>query len=1103
MSNHYLNFWNRIRAACPLILITCTILLGPLCVSAQNRAIKGTVTDAVTGEPLIGVAVKIQNGQGGTATNVNGAFTLRVPAGAILTISYIGYETQTVTVGDQTDIKVKLAQGSRTLNEVVVVGYGTMKKKDLTGAVTQIRPDKIADQNPNTTQDILRGTPGLTVGLDPNAKGGGTIRIRGQRSVYTAGGHNDPLLVLDGTLFYGELSEINPDDIEQIDVLKDASAAAVYGAKSANGVIIITTKKGKMGKPKFSVTSNVGVATMTAKREVFGPEGYIKYRNDWYLADTYGVNKTTGAYEPYQTASTASQGKILPGYFDHPTDENLSRYGLTLDQWKAYTNNEASASDEEIWAKRLALQGTTLTNYLAGRTFDWYDHSFRNGFNQDHNISVSGASDRVSYYMSLGYLSNQGLAVGNEYKSIRSNLKVEGKISKWLDIGANINFQRRTDGDLAVDFDRQIRSNSPFANYKDADGNLVVYPMGEAVTVNRGYNYDFDLNYRDLDKGFTTFNTIFTAKVKLPFNINYSFNGSPRFQFFHDRYWESASHPAWKGTNGLVNREATERLDWSLNNTLSWEHTFAKKHRFNVTLVQEAEQLQRWKDRIEARNIMPSDALGYHETFYGDKNKSSYDTDDIKETADGMLGRLFYSYDDRYMITTSVRRDGYSAFGSSNPRATFYSAALAWTFTNEKFFKWSPMSTGKLRVSWGQNGNRQLDNVYIALANLGAGSGGAMGYVDASGSLMQYRYLFMDRLSNPGLSWEKTEAFNSGLDFGFLKDRITGSFDFYITPTVDMIMSRALPTFTGFSSITTNLGKVENRGFEITVNSQNIRTKSFSWNSTISYSKYKNTIKHLYYIYDNVVDADGNVIGVKERNDIRNSWFIGQPVSAIWDYRVTGIWQADEVEEAKKYGQRPGDPKVANNYTADDKVNADGSVTPVYNNNDKEFLGQENAPIMWSFRNDLNWKNLSLSFNLYSYWGNKSLNSAYLNQTNGGSEVTYLWNTYERSYWTPENHSDYYARLDSKGPGGITSPSRLYDRSFIRLENVSLSYNLPARLLAKRGVERVKVYGTVRNVAVWAKDKHWEYGDIETFTTSNSRSGLAPRLYTVGLNLTF
>jgi TonB-linked SusC/RagA family outer membrane protein len=1057
----------------------------------QARTVSGKVTDARSGQPVAGASVMLQHSRTGTLTDQNGNFSLRVPANAQLVVSYTGYQAQTVAVSDAAVLHIHLAADTRSLDDVVVIGYGQARKKDLTGAITQLRPDKIADQNPNSVQDILRGTPGLSVGLDPSAKGGGSIQIRGQRSVYTDGGHNDPLIVLDGMIFYGELSEINPDDISQIDILKDASASAIYGAKSANGVLIVTTKKGQKGKPRINFTSNLGLATMGANRKVFGPEGYLQYRQDWYTAPTYGVNPATGNYEAYQVTQTQK------GYYDRPTAGNLARYGITLDQWKAYTAaSNGNASADEIWAKRLLLQSTALNNFLAGRSFDWYDHSFRTGINQDYNISASGGGEQMNYYMSLGYLSNQGVAKGDDYKAIRANLKAEGKITRWLEMGANVNFQNRTEGNLAVDWGTQIIRNAPFASYKDSAGNLLVHPMGDNMVNNYGYNYDFNRQYMALDKGFTVFNAILTTKVKLPFNITYSFNASPRFQHFRDRYFESANHPDWKGTNGLVNREQTVRFDWSLNNTLNWEHTFAQKHRVNVTLVQEAEKRQSWTDRVEARDIRPSDALGYHETYYGDKQKSSFDANDVKETADGMLARLFYAYDDRYMITTSVRRDGYSAFGMSNPRATFFSAAVAWTFTNERFFKWAPLSTGKLRLSWGQNGNRSLSDPYLALANLGAGVGATMGYLDANGNLIQYRYLSVSRLANPNLSWEKTESLNLGLDFGWLNDRITGTLDYYITPTVDMIMNRTLPGFSGVSSITTNLGKVLNKGFEITVNSQNIRNRKFSWNTTFGFSKYKNEIKHLYYVYDNVLDAQGNVTGTRERDDIANGWFIGQPISAIWNYQVTGIWQAGEAMEAAKYGQRPGDPKVANNYTADDKKDAGGNITPVYNDNDKAFLGQTAPPIMWSLRNDFTYRNFNFSFNLYSYWGHKSLSGNYLNQDNGTSLVTNLANAYAKDYWTLDRPSNVVARLDAKGPAGVNSPARLYDRSFIRLENITLGYLLPAGLLKKYGIEKAKLYATVRNVAVWKKDKNWDYWDVETGT-------IAPRIYTFGLNVSF
>ncbi|MDR0370546.1 MAG: TonB-dependent receptor plug domain-containing protein, partial [Prevotellaceae bacterium] len=413
---------------------------------AQNRVnVSGTVADQ-NGEPLIVVSIVIRGATAtGTITDIDGKFSLpNVSSDAVLVVSYIGYIAQEVPLNGQSVLNILLAEDVRTLDEVVVIGYGTMRKKDLTGSIVQIRPDKIADENPKTVQDILRGTPGLNVGFDASAKGGGSMQIRGQRSVYNKGGHNDPLIILDGMMFYGELSEINPDDIGQIDILKDASAASVYGAKSANGVIIITTKKGALGKPKVSFTSNIGFATMGANREIYGPEGYLQFYEDWYTTPTHGVNSETGRYEAYQTTY-----KDKPGYYASPN--NLSKYGTSLDDWRAYGNNAPGTSDNAIWAERLGLKDKVMQNFLDGKTFDWYKHSFRTGVNQDYNISISGANDKMNYYMSLGYLSNEGVVKGNDYRAIRSNMKLEGQVNKWLTISANVNFQDRSDGDIAVD----------------------------------------------------------------------------------------------------------------------------------------------------------------------------------------------------------------------------------------------------------------------------------------------------------------------------------------------------------------------------------------------------------------------------------------------------------------------------------------------------------------------------------------------------------------------------------------------------------------------------------------------------------------------------
>lgn len=1055
--------------------------------SQQSKRISGIVVDA-TNEPVIGATIRESGTTNGTSSDVNGEFKMDVSANAELQISYIGYVTQTVSTANKTSLRIVLSEDAKILDEVVVVGYGTMRKKDLTGSVIQVLPEKIANENPATVQDILRGTAGLRVGLDNSAKGGGVLMIRGQRSVYTDGSHNNPLLILDGMIFYGELSEINPDDIAQIDILKDASAAAVYGARAASGVIIITTRKGKQGKPVINVTANVGFTQPNGYRKRFTPEEYLQHRVDFFEKNYYGVNPQTGAYEGYQSGLYANS----PGYYTNPAKLPAN---VSIEDWRGYTNNIEGESDRSIWSKRLGFRGALYENFITGKTVNWADHLYRTGFNQDYNASGSGATNNANYYFSIGWLRNQGAVRSDDYSAVRANMKVDMKMTKWFEIGANVNFQNRSDGAIDIDQDYLYR-NSPYGNYTDKNGKLVQDPLNYEYG-QRGYNYDFLRQYLELEKGYTVLNTILNAKVILPFNITYTFNASPRYQFFYDRYFMSAALPGSDPKSRGANREQAKRFDWSLNNTINWDKTFKDKHHIILTLVQEAEERQYWQDRIEARNILPSDALGFHNTKNSTKEDSQYSSEDTRQTADALLARLFYAYDNRYMITTSFRRDGYSAFGQSNPYAFFPSVALAWSFTNEDFLKNDVLNSGKLRVSYGKNGNRSLANPYLALANLYEGTGRMQGYINSvSGELELYRYLMVNRMANPTLQWEKTASWNYGLDFGLFNNRLTGSIEYYDMSTHDMIMNQRLPIFTGFPNITTNLGEVSNKGVEVSLQSTNIKNNFLEWNSTFSFTYNRNRIKHLYYRDEDIVDVDGNVIGRKEMDDKTNGWFIGQPINVIWNYCVTGIWQKDEIEEAVKYGQRPGDPKVANSYTANDVVKADGTVTHVYDDNDKEFLGETTPPFLWSLRNEFTIKkNITVSFNIYSYMGHKSLSGNYLNNDDDGGRMTNaMANLYKKEYWTPDNPTNRYGRIDARGPTGATGAQRLYDRSFIRLENISVAYTLPKKWTSKIQIERAKIYGNIRNVAVWAKD--WEYGDPES-------GGLAPRIFTLGLNLVF
>lgn len=1063
------------------LAICLVFLLNVQFLNAQNSTInvRGVVTDG-SGEPIIGASV-VQKGNTsrGTITDLDGAFTLQgVPATGTLVITYIGYKTVELPLRGKTQVSVKLEEDTKTLEEVVVVGYGSMRKKDLTGSVVQINPTKIADQNPGTVQDLLRGTPGLQIGYSSSAKSEPSIQLRGQNSLYTEGSHNAPLIILDGMAFGGELSEINPDDIAQIDVLKDASSAAVYGAKAASGVLIITTKKGKEGKPVINIGVNMAANTKAAYRDVFSPSEYMTYREDWFKATTYGYDEN-GNWGYYSKSSG-----VPAGYYDHYN--NLSKYGTTSDQWstsgaKTLQNGE---SLESLYARRMGLDADAalvMQNYLAGKTYDWNKAVFRTGINQDYNASISGATDKVNYYLSFGYLNNEGAIQGDDYHAFRSNMKINAKVTNWLEVGANVNFQDRSDESNAVPlgsnyWDSNQLRQSPYSLRWDDEGNELQYPTSGNPT-NGGYNYHFEDQYNELEKGYTVLNTIFNAKLTLPLGITYQFNIAPRYQWFYDRYFMSSELPNSTPAERGVNRNTSKNFDWNLNNTLTWDQTF-DKHHFTVTLVQEAEEKRYWYDEIHARNITPSDALGFHYVSGADKEQSSFYTNDTHSQAAAYLGRLFYGYNDRYMFTGTVRRDGYSAFGSNNPWATFWSVGGSWVFSEESFIKQPWLDYGKLRVSYGTNGNRSLKDTYLALSNLS--NGGVMGYYNSDGSAAVIQALEISRLGNPNLEWEKTTAYNVGLDFSVLDSRFTGSVEWYYKKTHDMIMNQRLPNFTGFSSITTNLGEVTNSGFELTLNSRNMEIKNFTWNTSFGFSYNKNRIKHLYYEYD----ENG-----KEINDTSNKWYIGKPVGEIWDFEVDGIWQLDEATEAAKVNQKPGDPKVVNHYTDDDKE--DG--TPVYNDKDKVYQGTTAPPIYWNLRNDFTFlKDFTFSFSMYSYMGHKSQAGYYLNGDNSGSMFTQTSNTYKKEYWTPENPTNDYARLNAVGPSGATGVQKVYNRNFVRLDNITLGYTLPVKFTRKYQIEKIRLTAGVNNVCTFDS---WDYGDPET-------GGYSNRQFQFGINVT-
>jgi TonB-dependent starch-binding outer membrane protein SusC len=935
-----------------------------------------------------------------------------------------------------------------------------MKRSDLTGSVASIRAENIENEKPQALQDLLRGNiAGLQVGFNNTAKGGGDMEIRGANTLKAS---SNPLVVLDGVIYQGGLEDINPYDVEAIDVLKDASSTAVYGARAANGVILITTKKGRQGKPIINVSSSVGLATMATMQEVYGPHEFLSWRT-----------KVMQSLNYYNAATNTKLYK-----FENPN--NLPA-GVTQEMWL-----DGSAGDNtDIWLARLGLLPVEVQNYKNGQSVDWADMVFQNGFRQDHNVSLSGRKEDVTYYMSLGYNNNEGIVVGDQFSTIRGRINLDAKVTNWLSIGINTQFsdrnesnmnRRNSDGSnpdptIQADWGRII-NNSPWGSIYNDDGET--WRISPVDDLGRGAKHPlYDRRFQERRRFYNTLNTNLYATITLPFNISYQVNYSPRYQWYEFMNHQSSKHEEWGRFGGQSKRLQQKEFSWQVDNLLKWNQTFNDIHTFDVTLLANAEKYQSWQNYMSAQNFQPTDALSFHRMQAGTGTSFQIESNDEYDTANALMGRLFYSLKNRYLLTLTMRRDGYSAFGQNHPYGYFPSAALGWVFTEDIFQNNDFLSYGKLRVSWGSNGNRAIGR-YEGLSDM---STGKYPYQSVSGTVYEGTQLYVNRMQNVNLKWEQTESLNFGLDYSILNGVFDGSFDFYTARTIDVLMDRRLPNFLGFDRVASNLGEVKNYGIEAVFNSRVIRRENFNWNINVNFTLNKNEIVHLYGNMVDVEDAAGNVIGQKEADDYTNGWFIGKPIDIIWQPKILGVWQIGEEEQAKRYGQFPGDFKL-------EDVNDDGKI----NDLDRQFLGHRTPKFRWNMRQDFTFfKNLDLSFMLYSYWGHKGTMNASKNRDSFPERV----NSYKIPFWTPETPHNEYARIYSAEGGAQFDVWR--DRSFIRLDNVSLAYNIPSSLTNRIDIQNLKLFATVRNVGWWAPK--WEFWDPE-------ESGPNPRYFTLGVNLT-
>lgn len=1023
------------------LLLISILFIGFLGNSMAQKIVTGKVTDE-TQTPLAGVSVMVKGTTIGTLTDAQGSFSLAVPENTrVLSFSFIGMKSTEMEVGTSASFNVSMSVDVGLLEEVIVIGYGTVKKKDLTGAVSRINAEELQTEATSNVTTMLRGAiPGLAVSLSTSPKGLSNamdMKIRGETSLRADDSDgtdepqrkaNAPLVVVDGMIYYGDLADINPVDIESFDILKDASSAAIYGARATNGVIIITTKRGIKGKPVINISTSTGIAFISHKHyEMMNGEQHIARR--------------IAGFE----ANERRQMTIGAGYYD--SYENLPS-GVSLDQWKAYDGSTAATDLDEVWLSRIGFAPIEINNYKNGKETDFKKYTWQTGLTQDYNLSLSGSGEAVSYYWSLGYTDNEGIRYNEEFSTIRSRLNLESTVTNWLKVGVNSQMAFRDESPISPG---SSFFNTPYSSMFEEDGEtLVITPSGYI----NAPNFWLEMKYRDRFRKYNTFNTKIFGTVSLPFGFSFTTEFIPRFEWNRDYNTYSSKHFEWALQGGRATRSNTTIFEWQINNMLKWNKTFGD-HDFDFTFVQNAEKYQYWYDFMNRRNFQPNDFLGYHRMQAATEDVEISSNDEVS-TGDALLARLNYTFKSRYNLTGSFRRDGYSAFGQANPRANFYSAAAGWTISEEEFFDVSWIDQLKIRLSYGVNGNRGV-GIYDALANLNSGK-----FLLIEGGVTEYvSQLYTSRMANPNLKWERTSAYNAGLDFSLFKGRLRGTFETYYSITEDLIIPRQLPNITGYASVFSNMGQVDNKGVELSLNSVNIATRDFSWSSDFSISHNSNKIVHLFGDYT----TDAVTGEKKEVDDITNEWFIGHAVDEIWDYKTLGIWQESEAAEATAYSRSVGDYKI-------EDVNGDGK----YTNDDKQFLGNRRPKIRMSLRNDFSYKNWNLSVKIYSYLGHLKADNYLRNNEAFYDRGTY----YNVPYWTSENPGNKWARVDS-----YESNFNVYEKnSFIRLDNVSLSYNLPKELLSKINVVSCRLSVVADNPFVWAPQWSWMDPENDSYTPS-------------------
>lgn len=1043
----------------------------------QQIKVTGKVTSGEDGEGLPGANIVIKGSTNGTVTNIEGHFSIEVEGPeTVLVISSVGYEKQEIRVGNRSVINITLTSDITALSEVVVVGYGTMKKSDVTGALSQISAEELKAM---PVQNTIQAIQGRAAGVDitSNARPGesGVIRIRGTRSI-SAG--SDPLIVVDGVpLQAGGLESFNPNDIESIEVLKDASASAIYGSRAANGVILVTTKKGQSGKAIIRYDGALTVETLNDLSEMFNAPEYAEYRRD----ATRAVTGDTGYGTPYPNPDD--------DYFYFGDDasawESIAAGYSWIDKDNLIPEMRATTAEEQaLWG----VSEVPVYDPNKVPTTNWTEHVKQTGITQNHNLSVSMGTDKTSTYISGGYLNQTGTNVGQDYNRYSALLKLEAQAVDWLKLGGTLNatysIQNYGFSGSGSRGARTIyeaaRSMLPFTVPYDAEGNYIYNPGGNPNIVNPIRDGDLVINERTTLRVFGSF----FAEAKLAKGLRYKLIFGPDIRNYRNGEFQSEESSLRGGGSSSSTNYArlrqSQRKSWTMENLLFYDKTINDLHSISLTLLQSSSSwLEEYSD-MNATNLPYNSQLWYNLGSTNEGALNGWGSSYSKRTLMSYMARVNYSLMNKYLLTLSGRWDGASVLAEGNKWDFFPSFVVAWKLNEENFMDgFSALSELKLRVGLGTVGNQAVSpyNTAGVLVRLPYvfGSTPASGYVTGNpkGSSSQ-----QGSIPNKDLGWEKTRQWNFGVDFGFLADRITGSVNYYVSNTYDLLLDKTPNSVTGYSNITINAGKTRNTGVEVTINSVNISTSDFSWSTDLTFSRNRTEIVEL---------ASG------KEDDVNNKWFIGEPIGVYYDYKKIGIWQTADADEMQKYNDN-GATYEAGDIRVED-VNGDYVIDQ---NNDRQIIGYTAPKWTGGMVNTFSYKRLELSAFMYSRWG--------YTIEGGAVDMSGQYASRKVDYWREDNPTNAYPKADWNNGGQPIHYSAMnyQDGSFIKVRYISLAYMLPQALLQRFQVGSMKLYAQVHNPFLYAKQDFLDPdSNYQNSGSNNSASSITTRSYVFGINLTF